>query len=119
MIVPNCIHYVTGGHFSGNTMLADIGKKPVLQRAFIGSVGLEVHRKRVVMGGSESICSVVDQLTHSVEVKKIHLLFCLQTLCDALHIILAGEPVMTPQGVTTNGAFQICGRISVRLGTAE
>ena len=93
--MPDGIHYIAGSSFCGTAVLADIGEETVFQSGFIGSVSGKIHGEYFIVGCGKGISSVVDQLSHGIEVEKLKFTFLLQTPGDSLHVILTGQPVMT------------------------
>ena len=73
----------------------------------------------VIVGRSERIYGVMDQLAQGIVVQKSQLAPPLQTAGQPGHISAGVAPVVSAQPFAAKGAFQIGGRIHIRLGTAQ
>lgn len=97
----------------------DVPQKIILQTLLITVVYLQTGSECFVVRISKRICGIVDQLSEGVVIEKPQLFAFFQTDADALHIPLGVAPIVAAKPLATEGAFQIGGRVAVRLDAAD
>ena len=119
MIAGNRLHNGVGrGNFNLRVALHE-PQKMLLQGILVGLVLLELNREGIVVGKGEGIGGVVDQLAQGVVVKQVQFFLSLQTGGDGTHETAGVLIVVTPKPLASDGAFQVCSRVSIRLNTAD
>lgn len=118
MILFDGFHDAAAGMGFGNVTLLQTFQKMCFQIGFIAAVVTDRILKSFVVAEGKGIHCIVNQLSHGVVVQKLQLLSALQPIADPVHISLRVAPVMPVQQTAAKGAFEIGGRIFIRLDTA-
>lgn len=118
MVGFNGIHDTAAVMDLREVLLGQVLQKMGFQIRFIAAVVTDRILKSFVVAEGKGIHCIVNQLSHGVVVQKLQLLPALQPIADPVHISLRVAPVMPVQQTAAKGAFEIGGRIFIRLDTA-
>lgn len=103
----------------GNTSPSNLSQKEILKSCLIMPVGFQILGEAFVMGKGKGIQGIVDEFAQTVAVPGGQVRFPIQPEGQAHHIPAGVAVVMPPEPAAAQGAFDVGGRIFIRLGAAE
>ena len=115
----NEVRQVAAGSIGACGFRKDVGDKIVLQLPFIGSVQIHSFGEMRIVGIGKGIGGVMDQFSQSIVIRDRIAVFSLQPTGQSPHIPQRIGIIVSPKPLAPEGAFQIGGRIFVRLDTSQ